>query len=82
MHTYILNRVIITVGDEMGPCFRVYAVGHADLNVCQVISVPAFGAAVLAMLIQKVEGPKGRVGRSGTSWVGSAVPLVLSCKAM
>jgi hypothetical protein len=78
MHTYILDRVIITVGDETGPCSSVYVAGHADLSVYQVISVLAFGAAVLAMLIQKVEAPEGGDGRSGPSWVGSAVPLMLS----
>jgi hypothetical protein len=59
MHAYILDRVIITVGGEMGPCSRVYAVGYAGFSVCQVMSVPAFGAVVLGMLIQKLEAPKG-----------------------
>jgi hypothetical protein len=59
MHAYIPDRVIIMVDDEMGPYSRVYAVGHAGLSVCQVMSVPTFGTAVLAMLIQKVEVPKG-----------------------
>jgi hypothetical protein len=59
MHTYILDRVIITVGDRTGPCSRVYTVGHTDLSVYQVMSVLAFGVAVLAMLIQKVEAPEG-----------------------
>jgi hypothetical protein len=35
----------------VGPYSQVYAIGHADLSVCQVMSVPAFEAAVLAMLI-------------------------------
>jgi hypothetical protein len=58
-HAYIPDQVIITVDDEMGPYSRVYAVGHACLSVCQVMSIPTFGTAVLAMLIQKVEVPKG-----------------------
>jgi hypothetical protein len=51
MHAYIPNQVIITVGDETGPCSRVYAVGYACFSVCQAMSVPTFGAMVLAMLI-------------------------------
>jgi hypothetical protein len=30
---------------------RVYVVGHAGLSVCQVMSIPAFMAVVLAMFI-------------------------------
>jgi hypothetical protein len=81
MHAYIPDRVIITVDDEMGPYSRVYAVGHAGLSVCQVMSVPTFRTAVLAMLIQKVEVPKGVAGCFCPYRVGSAVLLVLSRKA-
>jgi hypothetical protein len=42
---------IIMVGDETCPYSRVYAVGYAGFSVCQAMSVPAFGAAVLAMFI-------------------------------
>jgi hypothetical protein len=45
MHVYIPNRVIITVGDEMGPCSQVYAIGYAGFSVCQAMSVPTFGGA-------------------------------------
>jgi hypothetical protein len=45
------------------------------------MSVPAFRATVLAMLIQKVEAPEGVAGHLSPSWVGSAVPLILSRKA-
>jgi hypothetical protein len=81
MHAYIPNRVIITVGDETGPCSRVYVVGYAGFSVYQAMSAPAFGATVLATLIQKVEASEGVAGHSGPSRVGSAVPLVLSRKA-
>jgi hypothetical protein len=59
MHAYIPDRVIITVGDETGPCSRVYAVGYAGFSVCQIMSVPTFEATVLATLIQKVEASEG-----------------------
>jgi hypothetical protein len=59
MYAYIPDRVIITVGDEIGPCSRVYAVGYAGFSVCQAMSVPSFRAAVLAMLNQKVEASEG-----------------------
>jgi hypothetical protein len=45
--------------NETGPCSRVYAVGYAGFSVCQAMSVPTFGVMLLAMLIQKVEAPKG-----------------------
>jgi hypothetical protein len=45
MHAYIPNRVIITVGDEMGPCSQVYAIRYAGFSVCQAMSVPTFGGA-------------------------------------
>jgi hypothetical protein len=59
MHAYIPDRVIIMVGDETGPRSRVYVVGYVGFSVCQAMSVPVFGAALLAILIQKVEAPEG-----------------------
>jgi hypothetical protein len=34
MHAYIPDRVIIMIGDEMGPCSLVYAVRYAGFSVC------------------------------------------------
>jgi hypothetical protein len=34
MHAYILDRVNITVGDEMGPCSQVYVVGYTGFSIC------------------------------------------------
>jgi hypothetical protein len=51
MHAHIPDQVIIMVSDETGPCSLVYAVGHAYFSIHQAMSVPAFGAVVLAMLI-------------------------------
>jgi hypothetical protein len=45
------------------------------------MSVPAFDTMVLAMLILKVEAPKGDGWSLGSSQVSSALPLVLSCIA-
>jgi hypothetical protein len=36
-----LTKFIITVGDETGPCSRVYVVGYAGFSVCPAMSVPA-----------------------------------------
>jgi hypothetical protein len=47
------------VGDETGLCSWIYAVKHACLIVCQVMSAPTFVAAMLAMLSQRAEVPEG-----------------------
>jgi hypothetical protein len=74
MYAYIPDRVIITVSDETGPCSRVYAIEYAGFSVCQAMSVPAFRAAVLAMLIQNVEAPEGDGWSLGSLliWFGGA----------
>jgi hypothetical protein len=63
MCMYIPDRVTITDSDGMGPCTRVYAVSCAWASVGvphhhQVMSAPAPKAAVLAMLIRRMEAPK------------------------
>jgi hypothetical protein len=61
----------------VGPYSRVYDVGHAGHSICKVMSVPAFRATVLAMLIQKVEAPEGDGWSLGSlpGWFGGAACL-------
>jgi hypothetical protein len=47
------------VGDEMGLCSWIYAVEHACLIVCQVMSAPTFMAAMLVVLSKRAELPEG-----------------------
>jgi hypothetical protein len=79
LNAHIPDRVIVTVSDEMDPCSRVYVVGHAGFSVCQTLSFPDFGVAVLAMLIQKVEAPEGDGCSLGSlqGWFGGAALPVL-----
>jgi hypothetical protein len=89
MHVYTPDRVIIMVGEETGPCSRVYAIRRSwvyvvwpvSLSICQVMSVLAFRVTLLATLIQKVEAPEGDRWslRSLSGWFG--VLLILSRKA-
>jgi hypothetical protein len=69
-----LIEFVITVGDEKGPCSRVYDGGYAGFSICQAISLLAFRATVLAMLIHKVEAPEGEGWslRSLLGWFGGA----------
>jgi hypothetical protein len=76
MHVYIPDLIIITVGDETGPYSRGYVVGYVGFSICQAMSVPTFRAAVLAMLIRKVEAPE-------RGWMVAWVPpgLVRRCRS-
>jgi hypothetical protein len=52
-------------------------VGHVGLLVCQVMSIPAFRAVVLDMLLQKVEAPMGdgQLLRSLLGWFNGVARL-------
>jgi hypothetical protein len=82
MYPYIPDRVIITVGDEMGPCSRVYAIGYAAFSSCWqwvfLLSGPRCGPC----LSRKWKHLRGMAGCLGHSRVSSALPLFLSHKAM
>jgi hypothetical protein len=56
---YNLDRVIIVVGDDTCLCSWVYAIDHACLIVCQAMNAPTFVAAMLVVLSQGAEVPKG-----------------------
>jgi hypothetical protein len=73
-----LIELIIMVGDETSPYSQVYAIGYAGFSVSQAMSVPAFGATMRAMFIQKVEAPEGVGWLLGSlpSWFGGAASPV------
>jgi hypothetical protein len=68
------------VGDETGLGSWVYAVGHACLIVCQVMSAPTFVIMMLVVLSQRAEVPKGGGWMPGSlsGWPGDAAYLVQS----
>jgi hypothetical protein len=68
-----LTKFIITVGDETGPCSRVYVVGYAGFSVCQAMSVSAL-KYMLSMFIHKMEAPEGEGWSLGSlsGWFGGA----------
>jgi hypothetical protein len=56
---YTLDWVIITVGNDIGLCSWVFAVGHACLIVYRVMGAPTIMTIMLVVLFQRAEVPEG-----------------------